>query len=210
MSDQSEKKSLSLNFETVGSIVAMIVGMTALFVAWDQSQIMRKEQHANVLPIITVLAGFSTNSAQHTMLIEIENNGVGPALIQTAELSVGQLKVDSWPTMSNDLLPEPLRSGYSTSFGTAVGALSDGQRKVLARVTWPRSEENDEAFQVLQSAVLGSDQAGDLSVCYCSVFDRCWIVNRESQNRPQRVEVCQNQGYDFSANLMATLNQVDE
>lgn len=206
MSDPKARKTPHLNFETVGSIVAMIVGLSALFVAWDQAQIMRKEQHANVLPIISVQAGFSSNGETYRMLVGVENNGVGPALIKSSELKVGETSINSWSTLTEDLLPEALSTGYSTSFSTAVGAISEGGSKELMRVDWPINEATTEAFLTLQSEILGGGSISNLAVCYCSVFDRCWIVDRNSQDDPRRVETCTNSGSDFSADLMATLN----
>lgn len=209
MSDPTGGSKSLLNFETVGSIVAMVIGLSALFVAWDQAQIMRKEQHANVLPIISVQAGFSSDAETHQMLMAVENNGVGPALIKSAELRIGDLSLDSWSAMTDDLLPEALTTDYSTSFSSAIGAISDGGERELMRVNWPRTDEVDQGFLTLKKAVFSGESTTDLIVCYCSVFDRCWITDRSTADDPQRVETCPNEGFDFSAKLLESLNSTN-
>ena len=45
---------LTNNHQTLTGIGAMLVGIAALFVAWDQGRVMRAQQHGAVFPVLQV------------------------------------------------------------------------------------------------------------------------------------------------------------
>ena len=70
------------HFETVGSVMAIVVGLAALYMSWDQGRVMREEIAASVWPALQ-LDGFVTRDGDHLLLgMRIQNAGVGPALVQ--------------------------------------------------------------------------------------------------------------------------------
>ena len=138
-----EKRS-SLNFETVGSIAAMVIGACALFVAWDQAQIMRKQQHASVLPAVSITSGFSTEPDGYAMRVAIKNDGIGPAMIESAELVVDGAQVSDWAAFRDRLLPPQLHAGFSSSLDSAIGMLAAGEKSEAILIVWPRNDETRE------------------------------------------------------------------
>lgn len=200
-------KTLRLNFETVASIMAMLIGASALFVAWDQAQIMRKQQHASVIPILNVSGGFSSARNAHVMTVSIRNDGIGPAIIESAALTIAGEDVQGWPDLRERFLPEPLRAHYDTSLDSTIGVLAAGERSEAIRISWPRGEGRDEAFEALKARVFSSP--GDnavFSVCYCSVFDRCWRAGAGDRARPEPVKRCGDAGEDVVARLLQTIS----
>ncbi len=197
-----------LNFETVGSIVAMVVGLSALFVAWDQAQIMRKQQHASVIPIVNVAGGFSSVAEENVMTISIQNDGIGPALVESAQLVVAGERIADWPDLEARLLPEALRPRLDVSLSSAIGVLAAGERLDVLVARWPREPAVDAAFRVLQADVYGSmGDTTDFGVCYCSVFDKCWRTNATGAARPVPVAACEDAGEDVIARLLQTAPQ---
>ncbi|MEO1013953.1 MAG: hypothetical protein AAFX08_02080 [Pseudomonadota bacterium] len=197
-----------LNFETVGSIVAMVVGLSALFVAWDQAQIMRKQQHASVIPIVNVAGGFSSAADENVMTISIQNDGIGPALVESAQLVVAGAAVSDWSDLSTRLLPDALRSRLDVSLSSAIGVLAAGERLDVLIARWPRDPALEAAFRSLQADVYSSmGKTTDFGVCYCSVFDKCWRTNSTGAARPIPVSACDNAGDDVIARLLQTAPQ---
>lgn len=195
-----------LNFETVGSITAMVVGVCALFIAWDQAQIMRKQQHASVLPVVNISSGFSSAGAENVLKLSIENVGIGPALIESAVLTVSGKNIAGWDDMKTHFLPEALHNNYTSSFDTTIGVLAAGKQRNVMTISWTRTDDSDDAFSHLKSSVFAAAETSpDFSVCYCSVFDRCWRTAALGDSTPVPVDECANKGMDAIAMLIQTI-----
>lgn len=196
-----------LNFETIASMVAMVVGLSALFVAWDQAQIMRKQQHASVIPIVNIVGGFTMEPDRNVLRVIVENDGIGPAIVESAALFVEGRAISDWPSLRASFLPEPLRSGYETSFESTIGVLAPGERLPAIEISWARTDETDAMFRAFQATVFQAAAAEtNLVICYCSVFDRCWRTNVVGAARPRPVEQCDDAGEDVIARLLQTLD----
>lgn len=205
----TEPKKSVLNFETVGSIVAMIIGAAALFVAWDQAQIMRKQQHASVIPIINISGGFSSTPDSHVMSISFRNDGIGPAIVESAHLSIDRREVLDWPDLRDRFLPDGLQSGFHSSLDTAIGVIAAGERTDAIRFSWPTGAPYDAAFEELKSKVFSdAGQEAVFSVCYCSVFDRCWRSGSGADlgAKPTPVKRCSKAGEDVVARLLQSIS----
>lgn len=202
----ADKARRGLNFETIGSIAAIVIGACALFVAWDQAQIMRKQQHASVLPAVNVASGFSTEDDGYVMTVTLRNDGIGPAMIESAALYIDGEAVKDWPDMRDRLLPPALHHHFSSSLDSAAGMLAAGERSEAIRIVWPRNDETRAGFEALKARVFAADPGQThFSVCYCSVFDKCWISGPETAVRPQPVRKCENPGDDVVARLLMTI-----
>lgn len=202
----------ALNFETVGSLAAIVIGACALFVAWDQAQIMRKQQHASVIPIINIAGGFSSSTESHTMTISFQNDGIGPAIVESAHLTINGRDVADWPDLRDQFLPADLESGFNSSLDTAIGVLAAGEKTNAILMTWARNERTDAAFEDLKMKVFsGSGESAVFSVCYCSVFDRCWRsgAGAEAGAKPTPVKKCDRAGDDVVARLLQTISEVN-
>lgn len=202
------KKRLSFNFETVGSIAAMVIGACALFVAWDQAQIMRKQQHASVLPAVSITSGFSTEPEGYAMRVAIKNDGIGPAMIESAELVVDGAPVSDWADLRDRLLPPQLHADFSSSLDSAIGMLAAGEKSEAILIFWPRNEETRAGFEALKARVFAADTAETyFGVCYCSVFEKCWVAGPENASRPKPVKKCESAGEDVVARLLQTISE---
>lgn len=205
MTEETKKRRV-LNFETVGSIAAMVIGVCALFVAWDQAQIMRKQQHASVLPVLNVSGGFSSEGGFHTMTISIRNDGVGPAVIESADLIVDGASVEDWPDLRDRFMPTALHTDFSSNLDTAIGILAAGEVSNAIVMSWPRNDATDVDFGALKERVFADANSAFFSVCYCSVFDRCWKSSPDNSAKPERVKRCDSAGSDVVARLLQTIS----
>ncbi len=192
-----------LNFETVGSIAAMIVGAAALFVAWDQAKIMRKQQHASVWPILST--DFSIDNDDDSLFLEfsVANDGVGPALVESAFVTANGEKKTSRSDFMDFIFADTKPVGSVSLRGgsiekTVIGA---GDNELVFKITWPINEDNIAAFGALTDRYVAGEKLDvSMAICYCSVFDRCFVAN--GVDRPAEVDQC-SPPTDFFAQIIS-------
>ncbi len=186
-----------LNFETFGAIGAIIVSVAALFVAWDQATVMRVQQHAAVIPIVTVDMTINQDEQSNIIELAIANVGVGPAMIFSANPALGDQPVDRWSDLSDQLFGEDTPESVQLSASTATTILAAGETATVLAIRWARSDEGDATLlRLAQEVGLGSSPTLSIDLCYCSVLERCWISGRADQNFPAPAELCTPSG-DF-------------
>ena len=125
------------------AICALVTSVIAVYVAWDQGRVMRAQQHGSVYPVIQIDGYFNTNNENVTLGIRLINSGVGPALIESARLYIGN---DSDQIVD---LVETFRdfpSSNDISWSGLVGrAIAPGESVTPIEVRWPRTEVNRNA-----------------------------------------------------------------
>lgn len=168
---EREPSRLRLRFETVGSISAIVVGVAALFVSWDQARVMRVQQHASVLPAIQIDGYWGEYEDSARFGVRVSNNGVGPAVIRHVGLSRdGEAVADS--SALAQLFPADSNFSWSSMNGRILAA---GSVVEPLSVSLP-----DDVSQQDGAALVAEWVRWDLEICYCSVFERCWITSTES------------------------------
>lgn len=183
------KPTLRLRFETVGSIAAIVVGVAALFVSWNQTRVMQAQQHAAVWPILTIDQGMRTEGKDLIFEFSIVNAGVGPAILHTADLRNAGTVLNSWEDVKA-LRPETM-TAQSRGFGSSIRgrALAAGGQFTPRGYAWSGLEEWGELAKQLEATYSNTS----LKVCYCSVFDKCWTVSSASDAPAKPVAVCPSQ-----------------
>ncbi|WDI33034.1 hypothetical protein PUV54_07470 [Hyphococcus flavus] len=208
MSEQERK--ISLNFETIGSIAAMVIGATALFVAWDQAQVMRKQQHASVWPLLSDDFTIDKNEDGYVVELTLANKGVGPALIESAYVTIDGEPASSRPAFMQGVFKNQQPAGSARVNGSSIegSALGAGDAVSVFKVTWPDTEDNRQSFSALANRYVdGEGPQVSLAVCFCSVFERCFLS--EDQYRPRGVKACPEQT-DMFTNLLRDQSGADQ
>ncbi len=180
-----------LNFETVASIVAMLVGAVAVFIAWDQAQVMRNQQHASVWPIVTSDFDVAGDNEVLTLILKVSNRGVGPAIIETARITAGGEGVPSLSSMlaayfGDAAMPEIMDMGGATLTDGVLGA---GESIDVLAIYWPQDAQSEAAFAALAERLYSGEVSGlVVETCYCSVFNRCF--ESSGAGLPREVKQC--------------------
>jgi hypothetical protein len=184
VSDQPS--SLRLRFETIGSIAAIVVGVAAILVSWDQGRVMRAQQHASVLPAIQMDGHVNENAGRLAVGLRMRNNGVGPALIHDFSLEVGGQAINSWDQFS-DLAPARAGRNWSTVTGRVLG---QGESITAIELFWTEGDVTD--VDALRDFVEQLTTTVQADICYCSVFDRCFVssMRPDGANLPRPVRAC--------------------
>lgn len=169
--------------ELVIAVCAVLTSAIAVFIAWDQGRVMRAQQHGAVFPVLQV-DGFTSRLTDRLSLgIRISNTGVGPALIERVGVRRGDEVLETLKPYRASL-----PGGYNISYTSLTGrSLAPGSQVTALEISWPEDKITEAEFY----AVAADWSALELELCYCSVFDRCWLARDLAQQRPVRTKMCE-------------------
>jgi hypothetical protein len=166
---------------------ALLVSAVSLLIAWQANQTQQRMLAASVWPYLSWdTSNYNDQTREDEVSLEIRNVGVGPARIESLQLSYqGKPLADfhdivaacckaeteglkHWSLRNSTINPVVIPAHDSIKFFAVV--------KVADNVAlWDRF--NRERFQVVGRA------------CYCSVLDECWMLD-STQSVPQAVSSC--------------------
>ena len=161
------------------AISALLISATSLVVAIVHSRTLEHMAEANAKLVETnswPFLGYGTANAAGAdgtaIEMRIANDGVGPAKIESIELKWdGSPKRNAFEflTACCGYQNDPAHRIWTDLVSGRV--LRAGER--ITFLSFSRSEKDIAAWQRLNAARLSSRLSID--VCYCSVFDQCWI-----------------------------------
>lgn len=164
---------------------AFIISLVSLWIGIQHGHAMERLVAANSWPNIEfdTIIDHSGSAAQMQLLLE--NNGVGPARIESIEIwHHGQALADV-AALTRAIASSHVDAKFVVNGNRIAGSVIGAQEKqVLVSLT--------EAHGAHWAATLLRD-AGDLQtrICYCSVFDECYVNDtRAARPRPVRVDRC--------------------
>ena len=164
-----------LNFDLMVALAALLISTIAALASVYQTRIFATQLSATVWPYLSVHTSYPGDGS---MTILLNNDGLGPALIRSASVTLDGKRVGSW----NDVLRDFFRQVKQTH-GKAHFSASGVDQSSIVRP--------GDGIKLLQ---LGSTH-GDALVtterkrirllfCYCSIQNRCWTIDSEAQGRP--------------------------
>lgn len=185
---------------------ALLVSVISLYVAVHHGEIMEKLVAANSWPNIeaggNVVEGKLPGSARFE--IEVGNNGVGPARVETLELWDGTVPMTDAAGVAARLklagggVPFNARLDGASITGQVVGA-----RETIKVVAFESGDGERWGLPMIRLA-------GQLEtrICYCSVFDECYVADsRRRHGRAEHVEACPVPSAAFDDDIGKTLLQ---
>lgn len=176
------------HFETVGSISAIVVGVAALYVSWDQGRVMREEVRASVWPALQVDGFVSRAEGGLNLGLRVQNAGVGPARVERISIRHSGKPVPDLEAMLALLPPDGDLSLQSL----------EGRIIAAGDVVQPFSLLYDQAQAEDAVDIMGRLSAQwSVEVCYCSVLDQCWRSGQDSA-APAEVENCAGERTDLA------------
>ena len=156
-------------WEMVSGIVALVVGVLALGVTSYTAYLQRRQAQAAVWPRVVL-----GHSDLPNFRIILMNKGVGPAMIRYVELRLDDRPVGTW---EEALGVTPADYEYSS---------------IAHRVLTPG--ESIDAFtlhnEALRPAVQSASRRLHGKICYCSIFDECWLFDDSPEDDVHSVPEC--------------------
>lgn len=159
----------------------MLVGIAALLVAWDQGRVMRAQQHGAVFPVLQADGFIQSTSTRRDLGLRILNNGVGPAMIQSVSLMRDGISTDDIGPLAAHL-PASVDRSWASVNGRALAPGGEVEPVVY---TWDRDALSERELDDL----LVEWARWGVSVCYCSVFERCWVTS-SSETVREPIRAC--------------------
>lgn len=194
-----------LRAEMLMAIAAFVTSIAAVWVAWEQSRLMRVQQHASMRPILTTGAGMN----EGVLAFHVANVGVGPALVRSAELSFGREAVDDWSAYQRELFPDLQTSSVAVVNVDAIEGRPIAAGESFSALTLQVREQDrtPEMFRAFFSRFGSADDWPNLKICYCSVFERCWTTEVGGEALP--VDDCP-APTNWQAGPLATMTAVSD
>lgn len=143
--------------DRVTAIASGLVALFALAVSTYNVVLQRQQIRAQVWPHLSW-----TYSQGERFTVQVSNEGVGPAIVKSVQLSVDNRPVPDWKTALERLALPVQQVGYST---LNHGVIPPGQKVTMLAVP------NDAMADKLADSFGGRLV---LEVCYCSVLNECW------------------------------------
>ncbi len=179
---RAEDHIIRLTFwQTVLSVVGVVIAVLALYAALTESAAVRQQTAAAVWPFVQLMIEDYDTGDAAGFSFAFSNVGVGPARMQDVRVSVDGKAIRNWIELvasvdgdagaavnRNFISDRVLRPDETVVVFSTMDA--DLARKLVGAIRKPR---------------------GVLTFCYCSIFDQCWLADsRKDLQAPELVETC--------------------
>lgn len=178
--------------DRVATVAALFVSAISIFIAWHHGETMKELVHQNErlveassLPHLLLYSSNADPSGRPLLVFGAKNQGVGPAEIRTVELLIDGTPVDRPSKLLAACCGAIEVPGLITS--TLLGTMiRPGETLEYLHLAFTP------ANQAIAAKLQAARAAGRIEtrVCYCSVFDECWMRRSREQDRPHHVETC--------------------
>lgn len=164
--------------QTIIAVAGIFTGAVALYAALSEADAVRKQQAAIVLPEIVVAQSQVIGPEEGFFAWNVFNWGIGPGRVRAVRVSYNDEPVRDWSELMEavDLTDKPYQQ--SQIAGRTIPAGTDAE--LIFRTV------DREAALKLRS----ESPHVDIEVCYCSVFDECWMMPNGFSEGPKSVKTC--------------------
>ena len=188
--------------DMVVAFSALLISAVSIFVAQQSNQSMERITRASSWPFIQIGSGNASDEGAPELNFGITNVGTGPARVYIYDVQVDGRPLPPGGHLLTRLLLACCNAEFeaaATRAGGEIAAMGSEMSSPVAErfiapngeitsLRWPRTEENRSLWTALDRA----RQAGRITttICYCSVFDECWIA-RSNSFPPQETNSCE-------------------
>lgn len=175
-------------FSNVSGNIAVAVSLFALALGAYQTRLMQSQARASVWPFLSIGYTYSNNVDKDAFTWTVNNNGVGPARVESVTLKLDGKPMKRW----DDVL---VALGITNSPSTGISSISgevippDTNRETTIE---PIKVNERVAAKVFKDA----DPRFQMDICYCSVYDECWVAHWQ-KSKVDPVDRCDMPGVQF-------------
>ncbi|MEO1657260.1 MAG: hypothetical protein AAFR65_06015 [Pseudomonadota bacterium] len=169
------------------ALAALVTSVVAVFIAWDESRLMRRSQEAAFIPIIEIEGGGDFTVPQ--VHLRVHNTGHGVAFVESMRFLAGDTPLTGWTALSSLFLNEELDRVADLSWDSAMGYYPVGEDRTVMSITFPEAYRDAVRQHLLYDNAKGFASL-NVEACYCSVFGKCWTKNMQRKGRPEPTAVC--------------------
>lgn len=153
-------------FQSIGTALAMIISLSAMFISLYEASIMKSQQSAMVWPYLDLSQQYNNEG----FAIEVSNKGTGPAIITSVQVDYNGLPIESIDVLMDSLNPNRT-FGYDILRNSTLGnqVFMSGEKRIVFGL--PYSDET----RIVQSN-LGKIR---VRIGYKSVLEEHWLFDSE-------------------------------
>ena len=161
-------------FQSIGTALAIIISLAAMFISIYEANIMKSQQTSMVWPYLDMSQQYSNDG----FAIEISNKGTGPAIITSVQVDYNGLPVESMEILMDSLNPNRT-FGYDILRNSTIGnqVFMSGEKLVVFGL--PYNEET----RIVQNN-LGKIR---IRVGYKSVLEEHWFFDSEDGSHAKEI-----------------------
>ena len=168
-------------------VSAVFISLMSVLLALQHGRAMERMVQANTWPFVMVEHDTAYADGSPHFSMWITNNGVGPAKVGSIEVFYGETATQNTGSLIRTMLKisDPNRKIKRTT-SDVIGTVLPAREKLFLFELLPgqlapeESERLRDGFASVHSRV-----------CYCSVFDECWVLDERSPTlRPEPVKAC--------------------
>ena len=153
------------NPEMLVALSALFIGLVTAVISIYSAYIDRAYAKASVWPRIEIYRSYGEQKFSYG----VANKGTGPAIFHYAKISYNDTVIKRWSERKEFRHIEQSHIGNIT--------LPAGQSVLPVNYKGEHTSE-----------ILAADPYMYIELCYCSIYDDCWVVDRN--NNPKSVEAC--------------------
>ncbi len=162
--------------------LAIVLSAVSIFIAVHHGQTMEKLVEANSWPNISYSTSNELAGQPKVIALGLRNTGVGPARIDTFEVFYQDTPVKNFAQLLK-LCCNAESGNYSMSL---VRDEVLPARDEIDFLTFPAGPNKPDVWEALNQKRMGVR----VRVCYCSVFDECWVKDSRVA-RPTPAKQCE-------------------
>lgn len=168
-------------WQTILSVVGVFIAVLALYAALTESDAVRQQTAAAVWPFVQISTADFDSGDRAGFTLSATNAGVGPALVHSMRVVIDGEPMHDWAHVVAHLGGALDTQVERNSISNRV--LSPSQTVVLI------STMNPALARAFHAVVANPENS--VSLCYCSIFDDCWLVDsRDQALSPESVKNC--------------------
>ena len=167
---------------------AIIISIVSLFLALEDGNAMKQLVQANSWPYVAPEFSTQTEDGAARFKMYLINKGVGPAKVETLEVFFdGKPQLGPRHLIAAMIGPDGMNHAHKLATSDIVGSVLSTRETVdfLSAMPETFAPEQNEQMRAAVSKL-------DIRVCYCSVFDECWLIGGPGASaKPKLVKVCE-------------------
>jgi hypothetical protein len=183
--------------EVFVSLAALITAVAAVVITLEQTKVMREEAELerrnariSVIPSVWMGTHIGNTEGEAYFKIVLTNKGLGPAVIESFDVSYRDQPVDNWDDLARLMAThvESKKSYEGSTLGSERSPVSPGLMLEAGGVAEPFSVFERTDSDGLKLFMRGAPGLS-ISLCYCSLYGDCFRT--EMFRRPQEAEACE-------------------
>ena len=157
-------KSSTERFQSIGTAMAIIISLVAMFTSLYEANIMKSQQSAMIWPYVDMSQQYDSDG----FAIEISNKGTGPAIITSVQVDYNGIPIENIDMLMDSLNPNRT-FGYDILRNSTIGnqVFMSGEKNIVFGLPY-----NDET-RIVQSNL----EKIRVRIGYMSVLEEHWFFD---------------------------------